>query len=79
MVLAALEKPFLRTSGKLKVIHLKKYLCKKLALGGVDEVEILCKGETLGPELSLLFISRSRWVDRKHDLVLNYRGCEPGS
>ena len=58
MVLAALEKPFLRTSGKLKVMHLKKYLCKKLSLKQPKEVEILCKGDTLGPELSLHFILR---------------------
>jgi len=76
MVLQTLDKPFLRTSGKLKVVHLKKYLMKKLALPSIGGIEILCKSETLGPELSLIFISKSRWLDPEHDLELNYRGCE---
>ena len=76
MELLPLDKPFLRTSGKLKVVHLKKYLMKKLALKNVAEIEILCKGETLGQELSLLFISKSRWLDSGRDLVLNYRSCQ---
>ena len=75
MLLQPLDKPFLRTSGKLKVLHLKKYLLKKLALASIAEIEILCKGETLGQELSLLFISKSRWLDSDQDLELNYRGC----
>ena len=79
MALLPLDKPFLRTSGNLKVVHLKKYLMKKLALKNVAEIEILCKGETLGQELSLLFISKSRWLDADRDLVLNYRSCEENS
>jgi hypothetical protein len=76
MVLQPLEKPFLRTSGKLKVEHLQKYLKKKLKLGDKKMVEISCKGAMLGPELSLHFILKTRWHDTSSDLVLNYRKAE---
>jgi hypothetical protein len=76
MVLQSLEKPFLRTSGKLKVEHLQKYLKKKLKLGDKKMVEISCKGAMLGPELSLHFILKTRWHDTSNDLVLNYRKAE---
>ena len=68
-----LEKPFLRTSKKLRVIHLKKYLAKKLEMEKTSDIEISCNGETLGPELSLEFIQKTRWHDEERDLVLNYR------
>lgn len=68
-----LDKPFLCTSGKLKVLHLKKYIAKKLMVVEPEHIEILCKGEILGPELSLLFIERTRWHDAANDLCLTYR------
>ena len=71
--LKPLQKPFLRTSGKLKVEHLQKYLMKKLDLTNKKEIEISCKGATLGPELSLHFILRTRWFDTDTDLVLHYK------
>jgi polycomb group RING finger protein 3 len=71
-----LPKPFLRTSGQLRVMHLKKYLCKKLNLAKPEEVDILCKGDILGGELSLDFIKKTRWYDST-DLVLHY--CPPVS
>jgi hypothetical protein len=76
MVLPQLDKPFLRTSGKLKVLQLKKYIAKQL-LGGdesSEEVEILCNGESLGPELNLYFIKCTRWMQGDTlSLLLNYR------
>ena len=75
MRLEALDKPFLKTSGKLKVTQLRKYICKKLKIpdSQVDEVEILCNGETLGPELNLYFIKCTRWMQGEAHLLLNYR------
>ena len=75
MKLDVLEKPFLKTSGKLKVCQLRKYICKKLSLpeSQVDEVEILCNGESLGPELNLYFIKCTRWMQGEAHLLLNYR------
>lgn len=76
--LAALAKPFLRTSGRLKVLQVKKYICKKLgAAGGAQldpkRIEVYCNGECLGDELNLTFLKRTRWVGMNADLTLNYR------
>lgn len=72
--LQELSRPFLRASGQLRVMHLKKFLTKKLGLERPDQIEILCKGDILGGELSLDFIKRTRWYDSS-DLVLHY--CRP--
>ena len=55
--------------------QLRKYICKKLSLpeSQVDEVEILCNGESLGPELNLYFIKCTRWMQGEAHLLLNYR------
>jgi hypothetical protein len=55
------------------VSQLKKYLYKKLGLNDPDEIEVLCKGEVLGPELSIYFIKCTRWMEGDHDLTLHYR------
>lgn len=68
----SLEKPYIRTSSKATISHLKKFLAKKLGLQQPDDVDILCRGEVLGRECSLEFIQRTRW--RKNEqLVLKYR------
>ena len=33
-----LEKPFIKTSSKATVLHLKKYLCKKLNVNAASDV-----------------------------------------
>ena len=57
--------------------QLKKYLAKKLLAGGgpdvADDVEVLCNGESLGPELDLYFIKCTRWAQGDTHLLLNYR------
>jgi hypothetical protein len=57
-----------------QVLQLKKYVAKKL-LGGEEyqEIEILCNGESLGPELNIYFIKCTRWVHGDSHLLLNYR------
>ena len=81
-VLPSLDKPFLKTSGNLKVAQLKKYIAKKCmeatteGSGGevsADDVEVLCNGASLGPELSMYFIKCTRWVQDEAHLLLNYR------
>ncbi len=71
--LASLPKPYLRTSGQLRTIHLKKYLIKKLNLTPDANLQILCNEEVIGKEHSLLFIEKSRWVGEKDHLTLHYR------
>lgn len=68
----SLEKPYIRTSSRATILHLKKFLAKKLQLPGHEDVDILCRGEVLGKEYSLEYIARTRW--RKEDqLILKYR------
>ena len=64
--LESLPKPYLRTSGQLRTIYLKKYLIKKLNL------PVKCNGEIIGKEHSLLYIKRTRWHEKEH-LTLHYR------
>ena len=70
--LASLPKPYLRTSGQLRTIHLKKYLVKKLNLSPDAKLQILCNEEVIGKEHSLLYIKRTRWHEKDH-LTLHYR------
>jgi len=62
--LPKLDKPFIRTSAKITVFHLKKFLSKKLNLKSTNEIEISYKGEILGSEHSLEYILKTRGVDQ---------------
>jgi len=76
-----LRKPILRTSGQLKVQQLKKYLIEKLKLdvNSSPTIDVLCNGDPLGEELSLKFISRTRWHHPNQNLCLHYRFGEDGT
>ncbi|EDQ86974.1 uncharacterized protein MONBRDRAFT_27802 [Monosiga brevicollis MX1] len=71
--LTELPKPFIRTSAAVTILHLKKFLAKKLALEEPDDVEILCNGEVLGREYSLEYVARTRWRDTAQLLTLQFR------
>lgn len=60
--LPKLDKPFIRTSAKITVFHLKKFLSNKLNLKNTNEIEISYKGELLGSEHSLEYILKTRGV-----------------
>jgi len=69
-----LVKPFLRTSGKLRVFQVKKYLVKKLNLNvKPSDLMVLCNNELMGDEHSLLYLTKTRWVGMNEDLTLKYR------
>ena len=80
-----LEKPYLRTSARLTVAHLKKYLAKKMKtnLAGdavaAEAIRIMCHGIALPLEISLDAIVRTHWQPASRDqaasedLVLTYR------
>ena len=70
--LVALDKPYLKTSGKLKISQLRKYLSKKLK-EDADDLELLCAGEGLAAEHSLHFIKRTLWPQPGVELVIHYR------
>jgi len=76
--LPALLNRHLRTSGKLKVISLKKYLIQRLNVDKnnmLQSIEILCNGHPMGNELNLTFIYRTMWLFTTPDevLTLTYR------
>ncbi|RLN60325.1 hypothetical protein BBJ28_00022756 [Nothophytophthora sp. Chile5] len=54
------------------IMHLRKYVAKKMKLVKPEEVEILCKGSPVGPELSLEFIRLTRWKEDAK-MILEYR------
>ena len=84
--LPPLSKPLLKTTTELRVEHLRKHLSRRLKLCNPWEVrppracdgscacqvDILCKGQPLGGELSLDFIFKTRWRGSKQ-MVLHYR------
>ena len=71
--LAVVDKPYLKTSGKLKISQLRKYLAKKLH-ERPDQIELLCANEPLAAEHSLHFIKRTLWSHSTDlELVIHYR------
>jgi len=78
----SLHNPLIRTSGRMKIIQLRKYVLRKLNLASslkASAVEILCNGDPLGDELSLTFIHRTRWIDGDDQLLtLTFRLSEEG-
>jgi hypothetical protein len=72
--LPALLKPLIRTSGKLKISQLKKYLGSQLNLDHDTQSKLVirCNGDVVGDELSLTFILRTRWLTADEGMVLHY-------
>jgi len=73
ITLQPLKNSSIRTSGKLKISQLKKYLVNQLTLDPSHVLELRCNGDTVGDELSLTFIQRTRWLKPDEDMVLGYR------
>ncbi|XP_046851437.1 polycomb group RING finger protein 5-B-like isoform X2 [Xenia sp. Carnegie-2017] len=72
-----LAKKFIKTSIRLTIGHLKKYLRLKLNLPNKKEVDILCNGEIMGKDHTLEFIYMTRWrLKSEHLLTLHYRPQE---
>jgi polycomb group RING finger protein 3 len=72
-VLPSLKKPLVRTSGKLHMIQLKKFLVKQLGLSiPHTSLEIRCKGKKVGDEHSLTFVSLTTWMNPDEDMELRY-------
>eukprot|EP00039_Didymoeca_costata_P012555 m.181109 g.181109 ORF g.181109 m.181109 type:complete len:364 (-) comp15513_c0_seq2:951-2042(-) len=67
-----LEKPYIKTSSRATITHLKKFLAKKLDLEQPEDVDILCCGKIMGKEYSLEYISKFHWKN-EDQLVLKYR------
>ncbi|KAG7379341.1 Polycomb group RING finger protein 5 [Phytophthora boehmeriae] len=70
--LQTLKAPCMNTQAHLKIMHLRKYVAKKLKIAKPEEIEVLCKGIIVGPEYSLEFIRRTRWKEDSK-MILEYR------
>lgn len=58
----------------LQIMHLRKYIAKKSSSNvKPEEVEVLCKGMSVGPEYSLEFIRRTIWMDDSAKMILEFR------
>ena len=68
-----LEKPYIRTSARATILHLKKFLKKKLELASPDDVDILCQGQIMGREYTLEYIRKTSWRAEAEQLKLVYR------
>jgi hypothetical protein len=88
-----LDKPFLRTSIRMTVAHLRKHLSRKVLRpdgsqfaclagteggGALGRIEIFCREVEMAAELSLDEIAREYWREPEADLVLEYKLVEPG-
>ena len=76
--LPRLDMTSIRASDHLKISQIKKYLMMKLHLADrrgipASAIEICCNGGTVGDELSLTFIERTRWMQAGKEMVLTYR------
>ena len=81
--LPRLDRSSIRASDHLKVSQIKKYLMMRLHLADrrglpASAIEICCAGGTVGDELSLTFIERTRWMQAGKEMVLSYRKRQEG-
>eukprot|EP00475_Leptophrys_vorax_P017469 TRINITY_DN24126_c0_g1_i5.p1 TRINITY_DN24126_c0_g1~~TRINITY_DN24126_c0_g1_i5.p1 ORF type:complete len:417 (+),score=116.77 TRINITY_DN24126_c0_g1_i5:62-1312(+) len=73
-LLPQLEKSVIETWNGVTIRQVKKYLGAKLSIDdGINELDVLCCGESLGAEYNLEFIRRTRWHDTSKCLELRYR------
>ena len=73
--LKALQRRFLRLSAQATIMHLKKFVAKKV-LNDMDkchEIDIYCNNELLGKDHTLKFVYVTRWRFQNSPLILQYR------
>ncbi|MEE6511263.1 hypothetical protein FKM82_017738 [Ascaphus truei] len=71
--LRGLKRKWIRCSAQATVLHLKKFIAKKLNLTSFNELDILCNEEILGKDHTLKFVVVTRWRFKKAPLLLHYR------
>ncbi|XP_072920120.1 polycomb group RING finger protein 3 isoform X3 [Hemitrygon akajei] len=59
--LRGLKRKWIRCSAQATVLHLKKFIAKKLNLTSFNELDILCNEEILGKDHTLKFVVVTRW------------------
>ncbi|XP_019410394.1 PREDICTED: polycomb group RING finger protein 3 isoform X2 [Crocodylus porosus] len=63
--LRGLKRKWIRCSAQATVLHLKKFIAKKLNLSSFNELDILCNEEILGKDHTLKFVVVTRWRFKK--------------
>jgi len=68
-----LDKPYLRTSSAITVLHLKKYLTQKFELkADTAPLRFRCRGELLDDRLKVSEVYENIWKDPNVDLELHF-------
>ncbi|KAJ1061431.1 hypothetical protein K5549_018806 [Capra hircus] len=65
--LRGLKRKWIRCSAQATVLHLKKFIAKKLNLSSFNELDILCNEEILGKDHTLKFVVVTRWRFKTQD------------
>ncbi|XP_031193125.1 polycomb group RING finger protein 3 isoform X3 [Mastomys coucha] len=73
--LRGLKRKWIRCSAQATVLHLKKFIAKKLNLSSFNELDILCNEEILGKDHTLKFVVVTRWRFK----TLLWSSCLSGS
>eukprot|EP00698_Gefionella_okellyi_P003568 TRINITY_DN13358_c0_g1_i1.p1 TRINITY_DN13358_c0_g1~~TRINITY_DN13358_c0_g1_i1.p1 ORF type:complete len:360 (-),score=47.55 TRINITY_DN13358_c0_g1_i1:94-1173(-) len=72
-----LDKPYLKTALRATVLHLKKFLSRRLGCSSTDDITVYCRGEQLPPHLTLDHIRHTRCNSAKCP-IFHFR-VKPGS
>lgn len=73
--LKSLKRRYIRCSAQATILHLKKFIAKKI-LNGMErytEIDTLCNDELLGKDHTLKFVYVTRWRFQNPPLTLQYR------
>ena len=71
--LPALERPFIRSSSKITIRVLRRYLSMYFKVDKNCEIALLCADELLGSDHSLEFVKRTRWHQTDKHMTLTYK------
>ena len=67
-----LTHPIIRTSSKMSIFTLKKFVHSKLG-APVDQIRIFCNEIEVGSEHNLHFLRKTMWFDDNCDMILHYQ------
>jgi len=68
-----LSRPAMRTSGKVSMALLAKYICSVLGLDASISVKLCCSGEDLSDAITLNHLVTHVWPESEGHVVLGYR------
>jgi hypothetical protein len=69
-----LQNSYIRTSGRLKICQLKKYILSQLKMESkfLSKLAIMCKGDPVDDDFSLAFIQKTMWLVPDEEMILSY-------